>query len=273
MILSTHGIIGSSIVQIDADWLAYYNRVIAAGGSLTTTEQNATKQLVADLKANSLWTKMKAIYPMVGASAAACAQNLKSSSFTGTFTAGWTFASTGVTPNGTSAYMDTGFLPSASFTNNNTHISVYSRTDATSQACLIGAAKNASAIPLITIYGRNLTNAYNFDSYDYSDNRIAVNESISSSAFFLNTRTSSTSFKAFRNGSQFGSTNTVANTDDITTCDKEIYLGALNLNGSAAQFNNYQNAFASIGEGLTDTEASDFYDAVQAMQVTLSRNV
>jgi hypothetical protein len=65
---------------------------------------------------------MKAIYPMVGASAAACAQNLKSSSFTGTFSSGWTFASTGVTPNGTSAYMDTTFLPSTSFTNNNTHI-------------------------------------------------------------------------------------------------------------------------------------------------------
>ena len=50
---------------------------------------------------------MKAIYPMVGASAAACAQNLKSSSFTGTFTSGWTFASSGVTPNGTSAYFNT----------------------------------------------------------------------------------------------------------------------------------------------------------------------
>jgi len=92
MILSTHGIV-SSISGIDADWLAYYNRVIAAGGSLSTTEQNATKTLVADLKTAGIWSSMKAIYPMVGASAAACAQNLKSSSFTGTFTSGWTFSS------------------------------------------------------------------------------------------------------------------------------------------------------------------------------------
>jgi hypothetical protein len=106
MILSTHGIVGS-ISGIDADWLAYYNRVIAAGGSLTTTEQSATLQLVLDLKANSLWTPMKAIYPMVGASAAACKQNLKSASFEGSFTSGWTFASSGVTSNGSSAYFDT----------------------------------------------------------------------------------------------------------------------------------------------------------------------
>ena len=45
MILASHGLIASSISGVDADWLAYYNRVIAAGGSLTTTEQNATKTL------------------------------------------------------------------------------------------------------------------------------------------------------------------------------------------------------------------------------------
>ena len=99
MILSTHGIVGSQIVQIDPDYLAFYNRVITAGGSLSTTEQTATEQLVKDLKAYGIWAKMKAIYPIVGASAAACAQNLKSSSFTGSFSSGWTFAITCATQN------------------------------------------------------------------------------------------------------------------------------------------------------------------------------
>ena len=76
----------------DSDAQAYFDRVSTAGGTLSTTEKNAVNQLVIDLKANSLWTPMKAIYPMVGASAAACAQNLKSSSFTGAFSSGWTFA-------------------------------------------------------------------------------------------------------------------------------------------------------------------------------------
>jgi hypothetical protein len=34
-----------------------------------------------------------------------------------------------------------------------------------------------------------------------------------------------------------------------------------------------QFAFASIGDGLTNTEAANFYTAVQAYQTTLSRQV
>ena len=45
------------------------------------------------------------------------------------FSSGWTFASTGVTGNGTSAYMDTGVQPSTQLTSNSTHISYYSRTN------------------------------------------------------------------------------------------------------------------------------------------------
>jgi hypothetical protein len=260
------------VLDSDPDANAFFQRVVTAGGTLSATEQTAIDTLVKQMKSDGIWTKMKAIYPMVGASAAACAQNLKSSSFTGTFTAGWTFASTGVTPNGTSAYMDTNFLPSTSFTNNNTHISFYSRTNANTTGCLIGASKNVSAIPLITIYGRN-TNNYFFDAYDYTDNRVTVNSTITSAAFFLNTRTSSTSFKVFRNNLQFGSTNSAANTDDITTCDKEIYLGCLNIDGTPGQFSNYQNAFTSIGDGLTDTDASNLYTSVQAFQTTLNRQI
>jgi hypothetical protein len=104
--------------------------VTAAGGTLSTTEKTATNQLVLDMKTAGIWASMKAIYPMVGASAAACAQNLKSSSFTGTFTSGWTFASTGVTPNGTSAYCDTN-LPNNTMSQNSMTMCTYLRTDNT----------------------------------------------------------------------------------------------------------------------------------------------
>ena len=95
----------------DPDAAAFFARVTAAGGTLSTTEQDAILTLVADLKDDGLWTKMKAIYPMVGASAAACSQNLKSSSFTGSFSTGWTFSSTGVTGDGANTFMNTNLLP------------------------------------------------------------------------------------------------------------------------------------------------------------------
>ena len=78
MIIATHGIIASQLAGFDADAQAFFDRVTTAGGSLSATEKTAVNQLVLDMKSYSIWSKMKAIYPMVGASSAACAQNLKS---------------------------------------------------------------------------------------------------------------------------------------------------------------------------------------------------
>jgi hypothetical protein len=52
-----------------------------------------------------------------------------------------------------------------------------------------------------------------------------------------------------------------------------LYVGARNNLGTADRFSDRQNAFVSIGDGLTSTQASNFYTAVQAFQTTLSRQV
>jgi hypothetical protein len=254
MILASHGLIASSILQVDADWLAYYNRVIAAGGSLTTTEQSATLQLVLDLKANSLWTPMKAIYPMVGASAAACAQNLKSSSFTGTFTAtGWTFASTGVTSNGTSTYMDSGLNANSNLTVSNAHFSIYVRV------------KNGTGDQINGVYPGIFIDQYNATNVYYgvgNDSTVTVSSQIG----MFNVNALSPSTKLFRNGSSLQS----------ITSGGSLPSANLNLGRSGSGTPYYWNgtlAFSSIGDGLTDTQASNFYTAVQAFQTTLSRQV
>ena len=55
--------------------------------------------------------------------------------------------------------------------------------------------------------------------------------------------------------------------------DKSFYIGAYNRNGTADNFSIRETAFNSIGDGLTDTQASDFYTSVQTFQTTLSRQV
>jgi hypothetical protein len=278
MILASHGLIASSILQVDADWLAYYNRVIAAGGSLTTTEQSATLQLVLDLKANSLWTPMKAIYPMVGASAAACAQNLKSASFTGTFTSGWTFSSNGATSNGTSAYMNTGFVPNGNLSQGSCGCSVYRRTavvaNAASKVDIGGCGVPSPFLPIL--YFKSKSGTGNFESGTYSYNTGEGGITIANSqniGFYQLHRTSTTLVKGYNAGTSFVS-NTNSNTAySVTALTANLFLGGNNLNGTPTEFTDTQYAFASIGDGLTDTQASNFYTAVQAMQVTLSRSV
>jgi hypothetical protein len=268
MILATHGFLASSIGQIpqvsDADAQAFVNRVYTAGGSLSTTEANAVNDLVIDMKADGIWTKMKAIYPMVGASAAVCAQNLISSSFTCTFSTGWTFASTGVTPS--SAFMDTGLNMASELSQNNCHISVYLRTNLTNNGVSIGSG-NSPLNGGVYIFPRLASTQSYFSVFNNTSGNTSGNVT-SSLGLFTASRIASASEQFFQN-----TTKTSRNNTSTTVQNYNIFIGAYNNQGTAERFDTRQNAFTSIGEGFTDTEQSNFYTAVQAMQTTLNRQV
>lgn len=257
------------IGSFDTDSIAFFDRVIAAGGSLSVLEQYAVNQLVLDMKSYSIWTKMKAIYPMVGASSAACSQNLKSSSFTGTFSSGWTFANTGATPNGTSSYMDSGFSPN-SFTSNNSHLSYYSRTNNSATLSREIGSNNSSSTVYNPEYSIKISDSNSGGGTLGNYNIFSSFSTTNSDYFGIMSRVNSTSLKSYKNG-VLQDTQTATNT--LTSSSFNIYIGATNFGGSASRYSNRQCAFASIGDGLTDTEASNFYTAVQTFQTTLSRNV
>jgi hypothetical protein len=247
--------------------LAYYNRVIAAGGSLSTTEQNATKTLVADLKAYGIWSAMKAIYPMVGASAAACAQNLKSSSFTGTFTSGWTFASTGAKPNGTSAYMETGFEPSANLTANNSSIGYYGGTTGVTTGVVLGSANSSGSGSYFEIFPAYPGYGLFGDVFDGSGTFTANSNA---AGFIFAYRNSSSTEKKH---SIRGTITTKTESTRVLDITSTVVLAARKNISSIQEYTNNEHRFSFIGEGLTDTQASNFYTAVQAFQTTLSRQV
>jgi hypothetical protein len=270
--LTTNGVVGYDkyylerkdgrflpVLEGDPDAQAFFNRVIIAGGTLSSTEQIAVTQLVRDLKSYNIWSKMKALYPMVGASAAACAQNLKSSSFTGTFNGGITYSSTGITPNGTTGYMDTGLNPNTSLSFSSAHLSKYNRNNDLSGIQIDGVYFAGTA----TFMQINYTSANtiigdvgSIASYTATDTR----------GFFVSSRSSASQIKLFRNNSNIASnTNTVSTIPNAT-----INIGRRSDNQF---YNSYECAFASIGDGLTDTEAGNFYTAVNTFQTSLSRNV
>ena len=245
---------------VDSDASAFFSRVTTAGGSLSTTEEQAVNTLVTDLKSANIWSKMSAIYPLVGASAAACAQNLKSSSYTGTFDGAWTYASTGVTGNGENNWMNTGLLPSTELSLNSTHLSVYSRTDTPTVTGDVDMGVNDTAFTLIEIWGGKF---YSLINQNATGSNVSVSTSL---GHFIGSRISSSEVKGFRNGSTILTSST--NSTNLATAN--IALAAM---GAAGYSSAREYAFASIGEGLTDAEVSDFYTAVQAFQTTLSRNV
>jgi len=241
----------------DADAQAF----ITAAGITDPTQQSAINTLVVDLKGYSIWTKFKAIYPVVGGSAAAHAVNLKTpGTHNLSFASGWTHSSTGMLPNG-ATFANTNLNDNTILSLNSVHISYYSRTN-----------ENVAVIEMGTGLSDGLfieARTSNVSYYRVHSTTLLTHADTDSRAFYVANRTASNVMNAWKNGVKLA-TSAGASTSKQNF---NIYLGALNNGGTASFPTGKQCAFASIGDGLTDTDAANFYTAVQAFQTTLSRQV
>jgi hypothetical protein len=253
----------------DADAQAF----ITAAGITNPTQQSAVNQLVLDLKSANIWTKMKAIYPIVGGSASTHKWNLKdprdlNAAFRLSFSTGWTHSINGMTPNGSSAYADTFLTPSTSLSLNSSHISFYSRTNNTADYSDFGAggvgSSNTNYLQILSKWS---------DSKFYglaNDVDFTANTVTTSTGLFIVSRTGVSASKNYKDGSII----TTKTASSVSLSDRSLVLSARNLaSGGLSNYSNRQCAFASIGDGLTDTEAANFYTAVQNYNTTLGRQV
>lgn len=233
------------------------------------TIQTATNTLVADLKTAGVFTKMKALYPMVGGTATTCKFNLinpqdSDAAYRLNFVGGWTPSANGMTPNGVNAYANT-FLSSSIMALNSGHLSYYSRTNNTSNGVEIGALR-PSPDSYSDLSLRNSNQTYFRFNNSATYNQITA---VNTDGYFIGTRTAVNIIKTFKNGSIIiNGTALSSSTSPIT-----FFLAAHNNNGTAITFSNRQCALSSIGDGLTDAEALALYNAVNAFQITLARNV
>jgi hypothetical protein len=250
---------------ITPTWETDAQAFITAASITNPTQQSAVNQLVVDLKGYGVWTKMKALYPFVGGTASTHKFNLKNpldtdAAFRLVFNGGWTHSSTGALPNGTNAFADA-FITNSAMSYTSTHLSTYSRTDANNSGIAMGNTTNQYCM----FYTRNSGN------FQMGVNAAAFNSvaNANSLGHYIATRTASNAQKGYKNGvSITTSTNAVAN--DNT----KMYIGAAFRTGvGALGYDNRQTAFASIGDGLTDTEAANFYTAVQTFQTALNRQI
>jgi hypothetical protein len=250
---------------IDTDAQAF----ITAANITDTTQQNAINTLVTQLKTYGIWTKLKAVYPFVGGTASSHKFNLKDprdldAAYRLVFNGGWTHSSNGVTPNGTTGYANPNYIN----VTDNSSIWYYSRTNNTANSVEMGVYNNPwSDTQIDCNYGGTSGGYIRAASNGYTGLGWI---STTSQGFYGANRTSSILANSWYNGVKKG-TNTNTSSQDAFT--KTLFIGAYNSNTGAIYFSNRESAFASIGDGLTDTEAANFYTAVQAYQTTLGRQV
>jgi len=256
----------TDIVGLDSSASAF----ISAAGITDATQISAINNLVVGMKADGIWTKMKAVYPFVGGTATTHKYNLKDprdldAAFRLVFNGGWTHSSNGATPNGTNGYADTKLNQSTNLSNDSVHLCYYSRTNSSVNSFDIGGN---SGLP--NYYGAQIASYYTSIGTIGHLNSYPIDSTVSTAfsdtrAFYLASRISATSNKLFRNASLLN-TNTTTRTSTLANVN-------FRLASDAVGFTNREAAFASIGNGLTDTEASNLYTRVQQFNTTLLRQV
>ena len=261
---------------IDSDSQNFLNAAMINNAQIA----NAVNNLVLDLKKFGLWSKMRAIYPIVGGNAWSHKFNLKDprdadSAYRLFFSGSWTHGSTGMTPS--SAYANTYFIPVNNSSLNSSHVSFYSRTNSdggsgayTSYVDIGGSNQLGSAGGTGLALRTSDIFSGRVDVYPNSASDAATASNTDSRGFYIASRTSSTSTKIYKNGLIVGSNSTAGNRST-----KSLLISADSKDNpdQIVRYSNRQSAFITIGDGLTDTESANFYTAVQAFQTLLGRQV
>ena len=254
----------------DPDAQAFFT----ASGLTGATNLTAINTLVVALKGFGIWTKMKAIYPFIGGTAALHKWNLKNpldtnAAFRLVFNGGWTHSATGAFPNGTNGYADTNCNMSTNYSvNTSVHISYYSRTSGS----FLGQD--------MAVYDGTTFTAIAIRRSDQSNNTLfAANETVNyisasdptGAAFYISNRTALNVNNGWRNSTKVATGTSTAGTRPSFN----MFLANININGApnSGLYGKREFAFSSIGDGLTDTEAANFYNMVQTFNTTLNRQV
>lgn len=253
-----------SAVGIDPDAQAF----IDAAGITDATQISAVNQLVLDLKADSLWSKFKAIYPFVGGTASTHKWNLvdpqdTDAAYRLVFNGGITHNSNGATGNGSTGYYQTHFYALTDFTStDDASMFVYLKTNNASGVDFGAVTAGNNGFQIRPSNGSSTTHRCNSTTLTLT----SVSNTL---GLFGISRTASASYTLLQNTS---TTTTISVASSAPPAGN--LPGMAIFNGSNhLVFSSRTHAFSCIGDGLTSSECTTLGSIVQDYQTTLGRQV
>ena len=173
-------------------------------------------------------------------------------------------ASQGYNGNGTNSYLNTNYNPTTNgvkYTLDSASLYVYSRTNSNNSKIDIGHSNATSYATLDLRDGGSFYRSIN------QINLISGTVVANSLGLFSGVRLASQDVRSFKNGvSLLGNT-----TDSSTLINNNMYVLALNSNGTASNFSARQLSLSAIGSGVVNQ--STFYTAVQALGTSIGWQV
>jgi hypothetical protein len=243
---------------------------ISIAGITDGTQKDAINYLVINLKQYNLWSKMKAVYPFVGGTASTHKWNLKNPvdanyAYRLTFFNSFTHSSTGCKGDGSSAYINTYIQPSVNLLSNNVHLSFYARYDNLS-GYLFSASDN-NPDKTFNLYG-----IVPISSSIYSFNTDGILTSPGpGKGLIIGTRTSSSYHALFLNENKL--TSQITSRGTAPTVSNLFMFVFSTFNSPSSNYSANECAFASVGDGLSDSDSINLSLIVKQYQVILNRAV
>lgn len=238
-------------VALDAATLAWVAAVISNGGSVSDARKTIVNTLIVGLKADSIWTKLDRLWPFAAENEGSALTDLVARELATNNSAAFT-ADQGYTGNGSSAYIDSNFVPgsgSPNFAQNSACFFAWNNTSGTDAGGLAGYS-SASGLNDIRIFPEfSDTNSY-WNINDATGVSLAWD---GRTGLYLLNRSASNAASYDVNGSEI---DTDANASDAPSATFSFV--ALQAGGGSG-FTSRQCSCLGFGAGLSSGERADIF--------------
>lgn len=259
----------SRFVALDRHCTQWARAVMSSGGRVSFRRQVLVSRFIRAEKASGAWALTDDYWCLWAESETQALTSLKQRRLATAVAAPTFTADAGYAFNGTSQYLNTGFIPSThgvNCTGTNQRLGVYERTNVSASG--FSAATLDAATRVLAINNRNGTIAIG------RHNSAAVNITLSladSRGLKATSRASGgTTVKLYDRGVKL--TDGTATSVGSAAPTRSIYIGAVNNVGTAAAFRAASIGFVVVGGPLSDAQETAHYDAVQAWATAVGAN-
>jgi hypothetical protein len=260
---------GGGGFSYDADAALYFAAVVTAGGTVSDARKRLLNTLIVQEKSAGTWALTDDYWMLAAESATQGLVSLKQRRTATVVSAPSFVADRGYTTNGTSSYVNTGFVPNTNkvaMSTTSMRVAVYQRTNVSSAGVAVGS-NDATTTNALWIIPRNTSDQMSGRCMSATATFAGI---IDSRGFSAISTPNGTTISSYKNGA-FVSNSSVSGGAALPSV--AAFIGARNNNGSATSFLAAEFAFACEGAQLTAAQELAQYTNVQAHMTAIGANV
>lgn len=244
--------------------------VVSNGGSVSSDRVVIVRQFIAAEITSGAWYLSDDYLGFWAENAAQALTSLKQRRLATAVAAPTFTADRGYTMNGSSQYIDTGFIPAVNglnCTGTSQHIGVYERTNVSSSG--ISAGTVDAAVRVLSVNNRNGANAVG--RANTAGLNFTLTTANSQGLKAVSRANGGLTVKLFDRGVKL--TDATAASTAAVAPSRSIYVGAVNNAGTAASFRAASTGFFVVGGAMSDAQHLAQYNAIQAWATSVGANV